>query len=1156
LRLRRIAFWSGFGLLALIVFAASWLLLADLGSFKPQIEQWASEKTGRQVSIDGALQINLARHSSIVAENIHVSNSTWAENPEMISIGRLEVRVDLRSIWSGPIVVELIDLDNAKILLTKPADGDPNWALPKQEQVEQDEDERERQQKGILFEQIDVDRVELTYSSSQRDQPIEFVVESLSQTHRDDDFLDWSFTGAINGHEAQLNGRVGTWAALLERQNVHFDLEARVDTFELTADGHIDDLLRPHRPEFNFVAHAPDINDLLRVFGAPEEGQGEIALFGSMTPEVSGPLVLDVQGQLGRIEIEASGAFSDLQDLEEIDIDVLAAGDDVRPILEAIGIHQERESPFMVNIDAQRQGKILIIKKADMLFGEARFGLTARAPNFPRVDDATIQLQINGPDIVRFREVFNLPGEATGAFSVGFTIDVADDGIEILNLDLQSSLARLHADGNLGAAPDYFGTTLNFDLTSDNLAVFGGAYGVKGLPNKPIEVAGSAEYTPDGIQTLDSVTATIGAATIKVDGLIKTVKGALGSDFDFRLIGPDLANLMAAFAPSGTVPAQPYAIRGQLQVRNDGYRFRDVTGKLGTSEISADGLLVLRGGIVGSRFNFAASGPAFEELIDRVGDLEVIPGDYEFGGSILFKPEVIDLENIELHRAGGDIAMNLELGLPVSRNWANFDLRSSGPDVRSILRGVDAFEADEAAFSIDIRGERRGRDWAFERLNISVGDASLEANGELDFAGDDSATRFDLEVNIPSTARLGTMDGYRLREQPFTLIAHVVGGGGVLDVNDMIATLGESDINGDVHYEAGDIPEINVDIESDSIVFAPLLEEREAVYDSTPDFDDGRLIPDVIVPFDAMKKINATVEVDIGELQRDTLHIRDVILRASLRDGTLDVSDAGFQAKSGAVRARASIAPADGEGKASVELVARDLAMGMTELNKDLAMTADIEINFQSTGIDLRSLFGNANGVFFSNTRGGRLTNNKFMHALYGDLLDEILGTINPFSKSDPYTNLDCVIFRLKVTNGALTSHPNSLVATDKIQIVLKSEIDLKSEALEMNVRTTPKKSIGISAGEIVNPYVKVVGSLASPRLAVDEKGILLSGGAAVATGGLSVLARAAWTRLSRAKDPCGETASEGIELLSDYFSDLPVTIVEHKSEATEQSSE
>jgi len=1142
LRLRRLAFWSGFGLLALIVFVISWLLLADLGSFKPQIERWASEKTGRQVSINGELHMNLARHSSVVAEDIHMSNAAWAEHAEMISIGRVEVRLDLRSVFSGPIIVELIDLDDAKLLLARPDDGDPNWTLPKQE-AEQQEEHPEK--KGILFEQIDIDRVQLTYSSPQRAKPIDLHIEQFSQVHREDDFLDVSFSGTLNGRQVQLDGEVGTWAALLARKDVEFDLDARLDTFEYSSDGYIDDLLRPHRPRLNFTAKAPDINDLLRVLGVPEEGSGEIDLSGSLLPEVDGPLVLDVKGQLGRAEIEASGAFSDLQDLEEMDIDLLASGEDVRPILRAIGIHQTKESPFMVNIDAQRHGNSFVIEKADMLFGEAKFGLSAHVPNFPDIDDAIIQLQINGPDIERFREVFNLPGAATGAFSIGFTIDVADDGIEILNLDLKSSLGELHADGSLGQKPDYFGTTLNFRLTSDSLGKFAGAYGIKKLPDSPLVVTGSAEYGPDGIRSLDSLTATVHEVSVKFDGLIKPVRGALGSDLDFRLVGPDLSEMIAAFAPSEMVPAQPFDVAGQLQMRSDGYRFRDVSGSIGESEIKVDGLLVPRGGITGSRFDFEATGPAFEELIDKIGDLEVIPGPYDFSGRIEIKPDLIALEDFELHRAGGDVDLNLELGIPAARRWANFDLRAKGPDIRTILRGVKDFAADEASFAIDLRGERRGKDWTIRRFDVGVGDARMTASGELDFDGDDSATQFELNIDIPSTATLGSMHGHRMRAQAFTLDAHVSGGDGVLEIVDMIATLGASDVNGDIRYVVGDIPELTIDIESDSIIFAPLLDEREQEYDPEPEFDDGRLIPAFTVPFDAMAKLNASIEVDIGELRRDTLHIRDIVLRSSLRDGIFEVTEAGFQAKSGAVSARARLAPQGGEGSAAIELVAREFALGMAELNQDLAMTGDIDINLESTGPDLRSLFGNATGVFFVNTRGGRVVNNRFMHALYGDMLNEILGTINPFRKNSPYTNFACVILPVEINSGVMTSQPNSLVSTDKIRIVLKSEIDLKTESIRMNVRTTPKKGISISAGELVNPYIKVVGTLASPGLAVDEKGVLLSGGAAVATGGLSMLARAAWNRLSRAKDPCAETASEGMEALSARFSDIQVTIIE-----------
>jgi len=1148
LRWRRIAFWSGFGLLALIVFTISWLLLADLGSFKPHIERWASEKTGRQISINGDLQINLARHSSVVAEDIRISNADWAEQADMISVGRLEVWLDLRSILNGPIVVELIDLDDATIYLTKPEQGDPNWVLLKAS-AEDEEEKVEGENKGILFRKIDIDRVQLSYRSPQRAVPLELHVEQLRERHREDDLLDLSLDGTLNGRRMKLDGEVGTWAALLARKDVQFNMGLRLDTLRVNADGRIDDLFRPHRPRINFTATAPDINDLLQAIGVSPEGDGLIDLVGSLTPQDQGPLVLVVAGQVGRLDVEASGEFSDLSDFEDVDIDLLASGEDIRPILAALGWPQARPSPFMINVDAARHGNTFVIERADMIFGEAKFGLSARLPDFPQIDDSIIQLQIDGPDIQRFREAFKLPGAATGPFSAGLTIDVADDGFELVEAEVQTSLGRIHADGKIGDAPDYFGTTLNLELSSPSLAVVAEAYGVKRMPDAPLEIRGSVDYGPDGIRSVDSLTVAVNAVTVNVDGLIKPVRGLLGSDIEFKIDGPDLAVLIGAFAANKGVPVQPYELDGQLQVRDDGYRFSDVTGKVGTSDVEIDGLLVPRSGITGSRFNFAARGAAFTEIVDQLGEFQVRPGPYEFSGSVNFEPGVIKFDAVKLNRATANVSLDLELGLPVSRRWANLDIRASGPNVQSLLQGFGHFEADEAPFLIDIESRLRETSVSVEKLDVNVGVANLSGQGTLDLDGDASSTQFDFSMKIPNVGELGMLDGNRMREDSFTLNATVTGGGGVLRIDDFLATLGPTDIKGNVEYHPGDTPHLAVALESDSIVFAPLLVDREPEYDETPSFDDGRMIPDINIPFEAMAKINASVEIDIGKLQRDTLHIDDIVLRADLQDGVLNVSEAGFQAKSGAIGARARLDPNEGQGSVNIELVARDLALGMTSLNEDLAMKGDIDINLESTGTDLRSLLGNANGVFFVNSRGGRRTNSWFLHALYGSMLDEIVGTINPFSKTETHTNLECIIIPIKFDSGIATGDPKALIATDKMRMFITAKIDLKSESLDVNISTAPKKGISFSAGEILNPYIKVVGTLAAPRLAVDETGVLISGGAAVATGGLSVLARAAWTRLSRSKNPCEDTAKESIELLGDRFSDLNVVVTEPLAE-------
>ena len=161
------------------------------------------------------------------------------------------------------------------------------------------------------------------------------------------------------------------------------------------------------------------------------------------------------------------------------------------------------------------------------------------------------------------------------------------------------------------------------------------------------------------------------------------------------------------------------------------------------------------------------------------------------------------------------------------------------------------------------------------------------------------------------------------------------------------------------------------------------------------------------------------------------------------------------------------------------------------------------------------------------------------MRKIYGDMLDEMLTTINPFRTTDPYTTFSCIVMPLDVVNGVVSGAPSILVSTDKVNMALTTVVDLKSEGLEINIRTIPRKGISISAGELLNPYIKIIGTLAAPRMAVDEKGVLLTGGAAVATGGLTLLAGAVWDRLTRSQDRCAKISEQAVEILGDRFPDL-----------------
>lgn len=223
----------------------------------------------------------------------------------------------------------------------------------------------------------------------------------------------------------------------------------------------------------------------------------------------------------------------------------------------------------------------------------------------------------------------------------------------------------------------------------------------------------------------------------------------------------------------------------------------------------------------------------------------------------------------------------------------------------------------------------------------------------------------------------------------------------------------------------------------------------------------------------------------------------------------------------------------------AVLAITRDFALGATPANRNLATRSRLDVNLVASGSHLRALAANANGAIMLDTRGGRTLGGTLLDRLYGDAITQILQTINPFASEGSETQLECAIFPLRIKAGELKSRPYTFISTNKLRITIDAFINLANEKLELSVETQARKGLGLSAGELFNPFVKIVGTLASPRLALDQEGVLIRGGAAVATGGLTVLAKMAKDRLTRSGDPCGNLATEARKTLAEQLPTL-----------------
>jgi len=132
-----------------------------------------------------------------------------------------------------------------------------------------------------------------------------------------------------------------------------------------------------------------------------------------------------------------------------------------------------------------------------------------------------------------------------------------------------------------------------------------------------------------------------------------------------------------------------------------------------------------------------------------------------------------------------------------------------------------------------------------------------------------------------------------------------------------------------------------------------------------------------------------------------------------------------------------------------------------------------------------------------------------------------IANAINPVSQQRSFTAFDCGVVDIDINDGK-AALLQVAVQTKQLAILSAGSIDLNSERLDLTVRSKPREGIGLpSVANLINPYVKVAGTLMRPALEIDPAGTVTAAGAAVATGGLSVLARGLWDRVTGGADMC-----------------------------------
>jgi AsmA protein len=106
-------------------------MFVDVQKYKPELEKWVSETTGRPFSVGDDLDLSLFPWAGVSFSDLHLGNMSDFAEKDFVTIKSFEVRLKLLPLIFKDIQVKRFVLNDPRIVLVKNKNGRVNWEFPK-----------------------------------------------------------------------------------------------------------------------------------------------------------------------------------------------------------------------------------------------------------------------------------------------------------------------------------------------------------------------------------------------------------------------------------------------------------------------------------------------------------------------------------------------------------------------------------------------------------------------------------------------------------------------------------------------------------------------------------------------------------------------------------------------------------------------------------------------------------------------------------------------------------------------------------------------------------------------------------------------------------------------------------------------------------------
>jgi uncharacterized protein involved in outer membrane biogenesis len=1196
--MRRFLLKFGLFLVALVTITAGvgWYLLHDEAFLKSQLSAQTLKYTGRELTINGPVTLDLGRETTLKAHDIHFANPGWASQPDMVTVGYLLISIDITTLFSDRLVFPALVVDECAVNLLRNEAGEPNWKMhPQTDPKPEEEPEKPpRKEMPVWTKDIKLSTCELYIASTRLEDPLDVKVADLAMQHHDDSRWESKGSGSLNDQAIEFDSWFAPFSAIFFGGPLEHELKLSLgDTFTLQSSGSVQDAATWTGANISAEFKGPEIADILNEFKLPLFTEGAFDYKLSLNTE--GKMTkIDLDGDLGSVNIKAEGELDRLVKPTMGSVELSVDGPNLGALAKVLGVDGVVEDEFNHETHAAFEGDKIHFKKVTLSTSSGHLEIGGHFGSRTGFADSELDIHFETNEIGRWTRTIGQPEMTIGPLMLDGKLSSDANGLFSIQGKVVQGQTSLDVNGALGILVEAFQPDLEISFESSNPSPLAEIAGLAKFPAAPLAIKGRFGMKDRQI-TLGNFSIDLAGDQANINGVVNLQDHFAGSDVTLGLDIRNTANLGRLFGQDG-FPDQPVKLSAEITPEGKGLAFQVKDGNLGKVQIELDGKIEDLERWQWINANFDISLPRLSDLSFLLPKTKLADAPFTARGQVESKDERIELRKVNINLAGNQAnidghinpanhyvgsKLNIELdiknagelarmfgkdGLPdepmklnasIQPAGKGLDFKVSDGNLRDIQVEVEGQIADleypmgvEARFDIALPRlsdvsflfpDRNLPDVSFiasGRLHNETSQTSLDnvklALGEMTASVDGKLfpdNRFDLSVKAagPDASALDKLVGTSLPAESFSIVSGLSGNPADFELTDLDVYLGRSKVDGNLAITLGDAKHFKGKLNSPYLDISHWYPGAADEEKSKPAAKSPRVFNDAPMMQVSTHGLYIDLDLQIDKLYLENTTLQDVTLGFLLSDQLLELKPISLKGERGGQFVGEYVL--DGRGDTPhlrLNLHGEDVRLGLASAPGQDPSTfppMEIEVALEGTGTTRHEVAASLNGKLRAYLGSGQYAS-AGLNRLFTDFITEFFTLLNPFHKTSTTTQLECAVLGADAKAGMVKVFP-LIYHSQYLTTISQGTVNLDTEKIDLAFNSKPRKGLGLSSGTIINPFIKLGGTLAAPAVQLDPAGTITSGGLAVATLGISVLAKSMADRFLSSNDPCGDARKE-----------------------------